>query len=88
MRAAISLRRALAYRKQHGGPLEAALSAIQVRERADLSPAQVIGRLRTAAPHTVRCRTRTPRLVRAHVRMPTDRPAHETWKLGYLTDTI
>ena len=36
------MRRARAYRKQHGGPLEAALSAVQVRERARLAPAQVV----------------------------------------------
>ena len=35
------LRRARAYRRRHGGPLEAALSTVQVCERSDLSPAQV-----------------------------------------------
>ena len=34
------LRRARSYRNQTGGPLEAALSAVQVRERAGLSPGQ------------------------------------------------
>jgi len=33
------LRRARSHRNQNGGPLEAALSAVQVRERAGLSPA-------------------------------------------------
>ena len=37
------LRRARAHRRQHGGPLEAALSAVQVRDRAGLSPAQITG---------------------------------------------
>ena len=55
------LRRARSYRKQHGGPLEAALSAVQVRERASLSPGQIIGRLTAIAPKTVRGRARTPR---------------------------
>jgi uncharacterized protein (TIGR03083 family) len=82
------LRRARSYRNQHGGPLEAALSAVQVRERADLSPAQIIGRLTAIAPKTVRGRTRTPALIRNHAKLAVDGPAHETWKLGYLIDTI
>jgi uncharacterized protein (TIGR03083 family) len=82
------LRAARAYRKQHGGPLEAALSAVQVRERAGLTPAQVIGRLTAVAPRTIRGRTRTPAPVRNHAKMAVDGPVHETWKLGYLIDTI
>jgi uncharacterized protein (TIGR03083 family) len=82
------LRRARAYRKQHGGPLEAALSAVQVRERADLSAAQVVERLTAIAPATVRGRTRVPALVRRHARLKVDGPVHETWRLGYLIDTI
>jgi uncharacterized protein (TIGR03083 family) len=82
------LRQARAYRKQHGGPLEAALSAVQVRERAHLSPAQIIGRLTATAPKTVRGRGRTPALVRNHAKLAVDGPVHETWELGYLIDTI
>jgi len=77
-----------AYRRQHGGPLEAALSAVQVRDRADLSPAQIVERLATVAPKTVRGRTRTPALVRNHAKLKVDGPVHETWRLGYLIDTI
>jgi uncharacterized protein (TIGR03083 family) len=82
------LRRARAYRKRHGGPLEAALSAVQVRERADLSPAEIICRLAAVAPRTVRGRTRIPALVRDHARLRVDGPVQESWKLGYLIDTI
>jgi hypothetical protein len=82
------LRRGRAYRKQHGGPLEAALSEGQVRERADLSPAQVVEQLAAIAPKTVRGRSRTPALVRNHAKMAVDGPVHETWRLGYLIDTI
>jgi uncharacterized protein (TIGR03083 family) len=82
------LRRGRTYRKQHGGPLEAALSEVQVSERADLSPAQVVERLAAIAPKTVRGRNRTPALVRNHAKMAVDGPVHETWKLGYLIDTI
>ena len=82
------LRRARAHRRQHGGPLEAALSAVQVRERAGLSPAQIIARLAAIAPRTVRGRARTPALVRNHAKLAIDGPVYETWKLGYLIDTI
>ncbi|HEX9030635.1 MAG TPA: maleylpyruvate isomerase family mycothiol-dependent enzyme [Streptosporangiaceae bacterium] len=82
------LLRARAYRKRHGGPLEAGLSAVQIRERADLGPAQIIGRLTATAPRTVRGRARTPALVRHHARLAVDGPVHETWTLGYLIDTI
>jgi uncharacterized protein (TIGR03083 family) len=82
------LRKARASRKRHGGPLEAALSAVQVRDRASLSAAQIIQRLTAIAPKTVRGRARTPALVRHHARLAVDGPVHETWKLGYLIDTI
>jgi uncharacterized protein (TIGR03083 family) len=82
------LRRARAYRAQHGGPLEAALSAVQVSDRAVLTPAQVIKRLEAIAPKTVRGRTRTPAPVRRHASLTVDGPVCEKWKLGYLIDTI
>jgi uncharacterized protein (TIGR03083 family) len=82
------LRRARADRKQHGGPLEAALSGVQVRERADLEPAQIVERLEVAAPKCVRGRGRTPSLLRNGARLAIDGPVHEKWKLGYLIDTI
>jgi uncharacterized protein (TIGR03083 family) len=44
------LRLARAHRKQHGGPLEAGLSNVQVRERADLTGPQIVDRLTAVAP--------------------------------------
>jgi uncharacterized protein (TIGR03083 family) len=82
------LHRARAYRKTHGGPLEAALSGVQVRERSALRPAQIVAPLTTVAPKTVRGRSRTPALVREHAKMAIDGPVHEVWKLGYLIDII
>lgn len=82
------LRRARAHRKRHGGPLEAALSAVQVSERWGLRPEEVVDRLAAVAPRTVRGRTRIPALVRAHARLAVDGPVHETWRLGYLIDTV
>ena len=87
-RASASCGRARAYRKQHGGPLEAALSAVQVSERAGLSPAQITRRLEAAAPKTVRGRARTPALLRRHASLTIDGPVWERWTLGYLIDTI
>jgi uncharacterized protein (TIGR03083 family) len=82
------LRTARAHRKANGGPLEAALSNVQVRERADLTGAQIVERLGAVAPKTVRGRRRTPGLVRNHATLAVDGPVHEKWKLGYLIDTI
>lgn len=82
------LRAARAHRKQHGGPLEAALSNVQVRERAELTPDQIVERLSKIAPKTVRGRRRTPGLIRNHAKLAIDGPVHETWTLGYLIDTI
>ncbi len=82
------LRAGYAHRKAHGGPLEAALSDVQVRERAELTPTQIVERLAAVGPKTVRGRRRIPGLLRNHARFPIDGPVHETWKLGYLIDTI
>jgi uncharacterized protein (TIGR03083 family) len=82
------LRRARAHRKHHGGPLEAALSTVQVRERADMAPTEIVERLATIAPKTVRARKRTPGMVRNHAKLAVDGPVHETWPMGYLIDTI
>ncbi len=76
------------HRKEHGGPLEAGLSHVQVEERLELSPDQLVERLTVVAPRTVKGRTRAPGLVRNHAKMAVDGPVHETWKMGYLIDTI
>lgn len=81
-------RRALVYRRRHGPPLEAALTAVQIQARANLSPAQVIDRLAAVAPATVRGRSRVPALVRRNARLKIDGPVHETWRLGYLVDVV
>lgn len=82
------MRLARAHRKRNGGPLEAALSNVQVRERADLGPEQVLARLTAIAPRTVRGRSRIPAFVRNGARLAVDGPVNETWKLGYLIDTV
>ena len=81
------MRLARKHRRAHGGPLEAGLSDVQVRERIDLTPAQLVERLADIAPVTVRKRTGTPRLMRA-MKLKIDGPVFESWTLGYLIDTI
>jgi uncharacterized protein (TIGR03083 family) len=75
------------HQKEHGGPLEAALSATQVAERIDLIPAQLTARFAAVAPVTVRKRSRMPALMRKAT-MKVDGPVVERWSLGYLGDTI
>lgn len=82
------MRRAFAHRRAHGGPLEAALSAVQIEARASLTPEQVLDGLRAVGPRCVRSRTRLPAPLRRFARMPVDGPVVETWRLGYLVDTI
>lgn len=81
------LRRARAHQRVEGGPLEAALSHLQIADRAELTPAEVVERLRAVAPRTIKGRTRTPRPLRAS-KLKVDGPVIETWKLGYLVGTI
>jgi uncharacterized protein (TIGR03083 family) len=73
--------------KQSGGPLEAGLSAVQVAERVDLTPQQLVDRLGRIAPKTVAARRRMPRPLRA-IKIGVDGPVVEKWSLGYLTDVI
>jgi uncharacterized protein (TIGR03083 family) len=89
MREAVhQMRLAMRHRKENGGPLEAALSHVQVRERQDLTPTQIVERLTTVAPKTIRGRNRVPAILRHRASLSVDGPVVETWKLGYLIDTI
>ena len=75
--------------KRTGGAMIDAMTAAQVRERAGLSPAQIVARLAEVAPRAVRARRRTPAVMRWAVRIPNDAPfAGERWKYGFLVDTI
>lgn len=82
------LRTAYAHRRREGGALEAALSSVQVSERLDLDPGQLVERLARVAPKTVRGRRRTPAPVRRFAKLAIDGPVHEKWRLGYLIDVI
>ena len=73
--------------KNLGVSLEVALSSIQVAERENLSPAELLDRLERTAPKTIKGRRRTPRLVR-RIKIDIDAPVVEKWQLGYLIDII
>jgi uncharacterized protein (TIGR03083 family) len=76
-------------RKRSSGPMIDAMNATQVRERAELSPAELVDRLASVAPRAVKARRRTPALMRWIVRMKQEPPFDaERWQYGYLVDTI
>jgi uncharacterized protein (TIGR03083 family) len=77
-----------AYRKAKSGPMIDAMTALQVRDRAHLSPDEVVARFERAAPRSVRARRRMPALLR-RMRMKVDPPFDaDRWRLGYLMDVI
>jgi hypothetical protein len=64
------------------------MTALQIRDRADLTPEQIVTRFERAAPRSVRARRRMPGLVR-HMPMKVDPPFDaDGWRLGYLMDVI
>jgi uncharacterized protein (TIGR03083 family) len=66
-----------------------AMTATQVRERAGLTPADLVDRLADVVPRAVRARRRIPPPVRWAVRMRQDPPfSDERWRFGYLVDTV
>jgi len=81
------MRAAKRHQKTNGGPLEAGLSAVQVRERLAVTPDELVDALARTAPITVKKRTKLPSLLR-RAKMKIDGPVVETWALGYLVDTI
>jgi uncharacterized protein (TIGR03083 family) len=77
-----------AYRKAKTGPMIDAMTALQVRDRADLTPDEIVARLEHAVPRSVRARRRMPGLMR-RMRMKVDPPfERERWPLSYLMDVI
>ncbi len=77
-----------AYLAAKSGPMIDAMTALQIRDRADLSPEDVVARLERAAPRSVRARRRMPGLVR-RMPMKVDPPFdRDGWRLGYLMDVI
>jgi uncharacterized protein (TIGR03083 family) len=73
-----------------GGVFLDALTALQVRKNAGLTPAELTGRLRAIGPKATRGRRLAPVIIRRR-RMPMAQQVggqSEWWAIGYLTDTI
>lgn len=74
--------------KAAGGPLVDSMTAMQVAENAALTPKELIARAEQAGPRAARWRAEAPRLFR---RMPIKESVGgqpETWRIGFLLDTI
>jgi uncharacterized protein (TIGR03083 family) len=76
--------------RSRGGVFIDALTALQVDERADMTPAQITGRYAARGPKAARARRRTPGFIRRRVMLiPQQAGAHEEpWTIGYLIDVI
>ena len=76
--------------RSHGGVFIDALTALQVNERADMTPAQIAARFAARAPRAARARRRTPGFIRRRA-MPVLQHVgghEEAWTIGYLIDVI
>ena len=73
--------------KRSGSPMVNEMTALQVREHADMAPRDIARRLQEIAPRAIRGRRRMPRLVRA-VPFKPGPPFEGSWKIGYLVGTI
>jgi uncharacterized protein (TIGR03083 family) len=72
-----------------GGSFVDGMTATQVRERANLTTPELLDRLRTANPRSVRFRSGIPAPLRAiPMKQELLSGATETWRLGYLLDVI
>ncbi len=77
-----------AYRNAKSGPMIDAMTALQVRDRANLTPDEIVVRFEHAAPRSVRARRRMPGLVR-RMHLKVDPPFEkERWPLSFLMDVI
>ena len=82
--------RQLRLARRRGGVFIDALTALQVDERQDMTPAQIVDAFAARAPKAARGRRRTPGFIRRRA-MPEPQQvgAHEEeWTIGYLIDVI
>lgn len=73
--------------KRSGKPMIDEMTAAHVRDHAALSPAGIQRQLQQVAPKAVAGRRRIPAIVRAMPFKPGP-PFDDSWKVGYLVDTI
>jgi uncharacterized protein (TIGR03083 family) len=85
-----SVRRMMRKAKRAAGdrPLTDGMTEVQVAERAHLSTAELVERLRAAAPRQAHFRHKVPGLMRRAPLKQDVGGQTETWRLGYLLDTI
>jgi uncharacterized protein (TIGR03083 family) len=77
-----------AYRGAKTQPMIDAMTSLQISDRAELTPDEIVARFERAAPRSVRARRRMPGLLR-RMRMKVDPPFEkERWPLSYLMDVI
>ena len=82
--------RQLKLARSRGGWFIDALTALQVEERAGMTPAQITARFGARAARAARTRRRTPGLIRRRT-MPVLQQVggrEEAWTIGYLIDVI
>ena len=70
------------------GPFIDGMTAVQVRERADLSRDQLLERVAAVGPRVARARVRVPRPLRWMPMKEEVGGVPETWRMGYLLDVI
>jgi len=76
--------------RRRGGLFIDALTGLQVDERTNMTPAQIMDRFAVRAPKAAKARRRTPSFIRRR-RMPEPQEVggrEEDWTLGYLIDII
>jgi uncharacterized protein (TIGR03083 family) len=76
--------------KKRGGVFIDSLTALQIDERRDMTPAQIVDRFAKIGPRAARARRRAPSFIRRR-RMPIPQLVGDTmedWTIGYLVDTI
>jgi uncharacterized protein (TIGR03083 family) len=83
-------RAAKARQSQRGGPFIDALTSVQVDERAEMTPEQIVARFAARTPKAARGRRRAPGFIRRR-QLPALQDvggAKEAWTFGYLIDVI
>jgi uncharacterized protein (TIGR03083 family) len=81
------MRTATARAKASGNLMVDALTALQVSERAALTPAELVSRIEATAPRAIKGRRRVPAPMRRLVKIGAP-PPFGTMTLGFLIDTI
>jgi uncharacterized protein (TIGR03083 family) len=74
--------------KKVGGPVIDSMTAMQVADYAALSPTELIAHAAEAGPRAARWRATAPGLFRRMPMKETVGGRPETWRIGYLLDTI